>query len=78
MHQRDLGGLKAEVTFLDVIARDNGCIEHFFRALKEQLRGARHFSTIEELRQALLAFKDIDNRERLIAPLDELLAGASA
>jgi transposase InsO family protein len=47
----------------------NGCIERFFRTLKEQLRWVRHFSTIEELRQALLAFKETYNREWLIARL---------
>ena len=47
----------------------NGCIERFFRTLKEQLLWVRHFSTIEELRQALLAFKDTYNREWLIARL---------
>lgn len=47
----------------------NGCIERFFRTLKEQLLWVRHFSTIEELRQALLAFKETYNREWLIARL---------
>lgn len=47
----------------------NGCIERFFRTLKEQLLWVRHFSTIEELRQALLAFRETYNREWLIARL---------
>jgi transposase InsO family protein len=47
----------------------NGCIERFFRTLKEQLLWVRHFSTVEELRQALLAFKETYNREWLIARL---------
>lgn len=47
----------------------NGCIERFFRTLKEQLLWVRHFSTIEALRQALLAFKETYNREWLIARL---------
>jgi len=46
----------------------NGCIE-CFRTLKEQLLWVQHFSTIEELRQALLAFKETYNREWLIARL---------
>ena len=36
----------------------NGMIERFFRLLKEQLLWVRHFETIEELRQALLDFKE--------------------
>ena len=47
----------------------NGCIERFFRTLKEQLLWVRHFSTVEELRQALIAFKETYNREWLIARL---------
>jgi putative transposase len=47
----------------------NGCIERFFRTLKEQLLWVRHFSTIDDLRQALLAFKETYNREWLIARL---------
>ena len=47
----------------------NGCIERFFRTLKEQLLWVRHFATVEELRQALLAFKETYNREWLIARL---------
>jgi putative transposase len=47
----------------------NGCIERFFRTLKEQLLWVRYFSTVEELRQALIAFKETYNREWLIARL---------
>jgi transposase InsO family protein len=47
----------------------NGCIERFFRTLKEQLLWVRHFSTVEDLRQALIAFKETYNREWLIARL---------
>ncbi len=36
----------------------NGMIERFFRVLKEQLLWVRHFATIEELRLALLDFKE--------------------
>lgn len=68
---------QAEVTFLGMTSspafvrqpEGNGCIERFFRTLKEQLLWVRHFSTIEELRQALLAFKETYNREWLIARL---------
>jgi putative transposase len=68
---------QTEVTFLGMTSspafvrqpEGNGCIERFFRTLKEQLLWVRHFSTIEELRQALLAFKQRYNQEWLIARL---------
>jgi putative transposase len=68
---------QAEITFLGMTSspafvrqpEGNGCIERFFRTLKEQLLWVRHFSTIEELRQALLAFKERYNQEWLIARL---------
>jgi transposase InsO family protein len=71
------GDFQAEITFLGMTSspafvrqpEGNGCIERFFRTLKEQLLWVRHFSTIEELRQALLAFKETYNREWLIARL---------
>jgi transposase InsO family protein len=66
-----------EITFLGMTSspafirqpEGNGCIERFFRTLKEQLLWVRHFSTIDELRQALLAFKETYNRQWLIARL---------
>ena len=36
----------------------SGCAERFIRTLKENLLWVRHFETIEELRQALLAFRE--------------------
>jgi hypothetical protein len=68
---------QAEITFFGMTSspafirqpEGNGCIERFFRTLKEQLLWVRHFSTIEELRQALLTFKETDNREWLIERL---------
>lgn len=68
---------QAEITFFGMTSspafvrqpEGNGCIERFFRTLKEQLLWVRHFSTIEELRQALLTFKEIYNREWLIERL---------
>jgi transposase InsO family protein len=45
----------------------NICAERFIRALKEQLRWAKHFATVEALYQALLAFRERYNREWLIA-----------
>jgi transposase InsO family protein len=44
----------------------NGCAERFIRTLKENLLWLRTFDTIEELRQALLAFRDAYNTTWLI------------
>jgi transposase InsO family protein len=68
---------QAEVTFLGMTSspafvqqpEGNGCIERFFRTLKEQVLWVRHFTTIEELRHALLIFRETYNREWLIARL---------
>jgi transposase InsO family protein len=43
----------------------NGVAERFVRTLKEQLLWVRTFETVEELRLALLAFKEQYNREWL-------------
>ena len=43
-----------------------GCIERFFRTLKERLLWVRPFGNVEELRQGLLAFKETCNQEWLI------------
>lgn len=66
-----------EITFLGMTSspafvrqpEGNGCIERFFRTLKEQVLWVRHFATVEALRQALLVFKETYNREWLIARL---------
>src|SRR6202000_1290506 len=44
----------------------NGCAERFIRTLKENLLWVRTFETIEELRQAVLAFRDTYNTSWLI------------
>jgi transposase InsO family protein len=44
----------------------NGCAERFIRTLKENLLRVRTFPTIEELRQALLAFRETYNTAWLI------------
>src|SRR3954462_4118624 len=44
----------------------NGCAERFIRTLKENLLWVRTFDTVEELRQALLAFREIYNTTWLI------------
>ncbi len=65
---------QAELRFLGITSspafvrepEGNGCAERFLRTLKEQLLWVEHFSTVEELRQALLAFRERYNREWLI------------
>jgi len=44
----------------------NGVAERFIRTLKEQLLWVRTFETVEELRQALLEFKERFNRHWLL------------
>jgi putative transposase len=44
----------------------NGCVERFIRTLKENLLWIQRFATIEELRQALHAFKDTYNRTWIV------------
>ena len=63
-----------EITFLGIESspafvrapEGNGCAERFIRTLKENLLWVRTFENIEELRQALLAFRDIYNTTWLI------------
>ena len=44
----------------------NGCAERFIRVLKENLLWVRRFDTFEELRLALLAFKQTYNQSWII------------
>jgi transposase InsO family protein len=64
-----------ELRFLGIVSspafgrepQGNGCAERFIRTLKEQLLWVEHFATVEELRQALLAFQEHYNRGWLLA-----------
>ena len=47
----------------------NGCAERFIRTLKENLLGVHTFDTVEQVRQALLAFRDTYNKTWLIQRL---------
>ena len=47
----------------------NGCIERFFRNLKEQLLWVRNFDDIEQLRLALVQFRETYNRHWLVQRL---------
>jgi transposase InsO family protein len=44
----------------------NGIAERFVRILKENLLWVRHFDTVEELRKALLEFKETYNRQWIV------------
>jgi putative transposase len=63
-----------ELTFLGIASspafvrapEGNGCAERFIRTLKENLLWVRPFDTLEELRQALLAFRETYNTTWLI------------
>ena len=47
----------------------NGCIERFFKTLKDQLLWVRHFRSIPELVQALQDFRALYNQHWLIERL---------
>ena len=63
-----------EITFLGIESspafvrapEGNGCAERFIRTLKENLLWVTTFETIEQLRQALLAFRETYNTKWLI------------
>ena len=64
----------SEIRFLGIEAspafvrqpEGNGCIERFFRTLKEQLLWVRRFRDLEELRTALAEFRDCYNQHWII------------
>ena len=66
-----------EITFLGIESspafvgepEGNGCIERFFRTLKEQLLWVRHFQSIPELVRALEEFRALYNHHWLIERL---------
>jgi putative transposase len=65
--QKELDFLGAESSPAFVRAPEgNGCAERFIRTLKENLLWVQTFDTIEELRQALLAFRQTYNSTWLI------------
>ena len=65
---------QAELRFLGITSspafvrapEGNGCAERFIRTLKENLLWVRSFASVEELRHALLAFREVYNRTWLI------------
>lgn len=68
--QEEIAFLGAESSPAFVRAPEgNGCAERFIRTLKENLLWVRTFDTVEDLRQALLAFMDCYNNTWLIGRL---------
>jgi transposase InsO family protein len=65
---------QAEIRFLGIESspafvrepEGNGCAERFIRVLKENLLWIRRFDTVEELRLALQAFKELYNQSWII------------
>jgi transposase InsO family protein len=49
----------------------NGCIERFFRTLKEQLLWVRRFRNLDELRTALYDFRDRYNHHWILQRLND-------
>ena len=65
--QKELAFLGMESSTAFVRAPEgNGCAERFIRTLQENLLWVRAFDTLEELRQALLAFRESYNTTWLI------------
>ena len=58
-------GLASSLAFIRA-PEGNGCAERFIRTLKENLLWVRRFDTVEELRRALLAFREVYNTTWLI------------
>jgi putative transposase len=58
-------GLESSPAFVRA-PEGNGCAERFIRTLKENLLWVRGFATVEELRRALLAFRETYNATWLI------------
>jgi len=71
-------GFQKEIRFLGIEPspafvrqpEGNGCIERFFRTLKEQLLWVQHFRNLEELRVALLEFRNRYNHEWILQRLN--------
>ena len=65
---------QAELRFLGIVSspafvrqpEGDGCIEGFFRTLKEQLLWLQHLRDVDDLQQALRAFKETYNQQWLI------------
>ena len=58
-------GIRSSPSFVAAL-EGNGCAERFIRTLKEQLLWVEPFETVQQLRLALLAFKDRYNQKWLV------------
>ena len=58
-------GIRSRPSFV-AAPEGNGCAERFIRTRKEQLRWVEPFETVQQLRLALLAFKDRYNQKWLV------------
>ena len=58
-------GIRSSPSFV-AAPEGNGCAERFIRTLKEQLLCVEPFETVQQLRLALLAFKDRYNQKWLV------------
>ena len=58
-------GIRSSPSFV-AAPEGNGCAERFIRTLKEQLLWVEPFETVQQLRLALLAFKDRSNQKWLV------------
>ena len=69
--QKEIGflGIESSPAFVRQ-PEGNGCIERFFRTLKEHLLWIRHFRHIEELRAALLDFRRRYNQQWILQRLN--------
>ena len=65
--QRELAflGIQSSPAFVRA-PEGNGCAERFIRTLKENLLWVRTFDTVEQLRHALIAFREVYNATWLI------------
>jgi putative transposase len=63
-----LVGLESSPSFVRQ-PEGNGCIERFFRTLKEQLLWVRHFRDLTELREALVEFRQRYNEHWILERL---------
>ena len=61
----DFLGIESSPAFVRA-PEGNGCAERFIRVLKENLLWVQTFETVEQLRQALIAFREIYNASWLI------------
>ena len=61
----DFLGIQSSPSFIRE-PEGNGCAERFIRLLKENLLWVKYFATIEELRQALIAFKQQYNQQWIL------------